>query len=180
MFKTIKILHISICSFVLVFSSFSCNSNIIVPEVVFVNEFKRVVTNDISFVKEDFFIPQKDNPFMSIEHNALGRHIYSFYSFTGTEVVTVILYDYMNSIHIEETDLMWKSIVSIWENNIASVSGKNKEGDTFEIAIDREEPSKIRVQYNDTIYCNYIETEPEEETLPLPIITYIDSLLGPY
>lgn len=180
MSNTIKILRILICSIILGFSSYSCNSSIIEPKVILVSEFKRVVTNDISFVKEDFYIPQMSNPFMSIEHNAIGRHIYSFYSLTGTEVVRVGLFDYMDYIHIEETDYMWNSLVSIWENNIESVMCKNKEGDTFEVVIDREDSSKITVKYNNTVYCNYIEIESGEETLPPPELTAIDSMYGRY
>ena len=115
------------------------------------SDFKRVVTNDISFVKEDFYIPSMSNPFMSIEHNAIGRHIYSFYSFSGAKVVRVDLFDYMDYIHIEETDFMWNTIVGIWENNIETVICKNKEGDTFEVVIDREDSSKIKVKYNNTV-----------------------------
>lgn len=182
MFKTIKTLHILICSIVWGFSVLSCNSGVVEPTVISVSEFKKVVTNYISVVKEDFFIPSMSNPFMSIEHNAIGRHIYSFYSFTGKEVVSVILYDYMNAIHIIEADFMWNSNVAIWENNIEGVICKNKEGDTFEVIIDKEDPSKIEVKYNNTIYRNYtlIDIESGEETLPLPVVTAIDSLLGRY
>ena len=180
MSNTIKLLSILICSIILVFSSYSCNSSIIEPNVILVSDFKRVVTNDISFVKEDFYIPSMSNPFMSIEHNAMGRHIYSFYSFSGAKVVRVDLFDYMDYIHIEETDFMWNSIVGIWENNIETVICKNKEGDTFEVVIDREDSSKIKVKYNNTVYCNYIEIESGEETLPPPDLTAIDSIYGRY
>ena len=160
----------------------AAKSGIVEPKVILVSEFKRVVTNDISFVKEDFFIPSMSNPFMSIEHNAIGRHIYSFYSCTGAELVRVHLYDYMDYIHIEETDFRWNSLVGIWENNIESVMCKNKEGDTFEVLIDKEDPSKIEVKYNSTVYRNYrlFEIESGEETLPPPDVTAIDSILGRY
>ena len=70
----------------------------------------------------------------------------------------------------------------IWENNIESVMCKNKEGYTFEVLIDKEDPSKIEVKYNSTVYRNYrlFEIESGEETLPPPDVTAIDSILGRY